>query len=420
MEQIKIYEVEIFFFEADLDWSKIPTNKWGEIDFNNHEAKKTFYWVADSGFDALDAIQKELLPEYGISNPSRCSTSLIKDSQRLLRLVPINQFELSEYKFFKVGEKAVLRGHEVTIKKITRQIGFKVSTISGKRLERPERVNDTLFELEFSDGERTIAYFSELDYQTTSNNIEKMELNEVQKAVKDCTIKGNNVHPPSYQLDRKLYAKLKKVLTDLGGKWKGGKTQAFIFKESPQGLIEEYLGTGKNKKKELQFFQTPPEVAQKLVEKSDLKNGLKILEPSAGSGALIKAALDQIQEAEIYYCEIWDIKRGEIAKELPQAVCVGFDFLDLNGGQKYDRIIANPPFSKNSDIKHVTKMIELLNDGGKLVTIMSPHFTFAQDKASKEFRKLLDKYDHEITDIEAGAFSSSGTQIATKLVCLSK
>jgi 16S rRNA G1207 methylase RsmC len=37
------------------------------------------------------------------------------------------------------------------------------------------------------------------------------------------------------------------------------------------------------------------------------------------------------------------------------------DFLDYND-ETFDKIIANPPFSKSQDVKHILHMYELLNE----------------------------------------------------------
>jgi len=37
------------------------------------------------------------------------------------------------------------------------------------------------------------------------------------------------------------------------------------------------------------------------------------------------------------------------------------DFLDYND-ENFDKIVANPPFSKSQDVKHILHMYELLNE----------------------------------------------------------
>ena len=53
---------------------------------------------------------------------------------------------------------------------------------------------------------------------------------------------------------------------------------------------------------------------------------------------------------------------------------MGDDFLNPSEWAtafKYDRIIANPPFTKNQDIDHVMQMWNFLKPGGRIVSIMS-------------------------------------------------
>lgn len=64
------------------------------------------------------------------------------------------------------------------------------------------------------------------------------------------------------------------------------------------------------------------------------------------------------------------------------------------------------------------RMWEHLKEGGKLVAIMSPHFTHSEDKKSKEFRQLLQDVGAEVHEIDEGAFKDSGTNIRTYFVVM--
>ncbi len=99
---------------------------------------------------------------------------------------------------------------------------------------------------------------------------------------------------------------------------------------------------------------------------------------------------------------------------------MGDDFLQSDTSVKYDYIIANPPFAKNQDITHVMRMYDHLNSGGRLVAIMSPHWTHASDNKSKEFRSFMQKVGGKVNEIEAGAFAESGTHINTFYVIVNK
>jgi hypothetical protein len=64
---------------------------------------------------------------------------------------------------------------------------------------------------------------------------------------------------------------VKNKLELIGGKWKGGKVGGFVFQEDPTDMLEQ-IANGENRKlkKEFQFFATPDELADKLVELADI------------------------------------------------------------------------------------------------------------------------------------------------------
>lgn len=107
-----------------------------------------------------------------------------------------------------------------------------------------------------------------------------------EQILQQCTVEGLIVKLPTEQLDRNLYLEVAKALNIIGGKWKGGKTQGFVFQTDPTDLLNQIAsGESRNLKKEFQFFGTPADLADELVELADLKTDSVILEPSAGPGA---------------------------------------------------------------------------------------------------------------------------------------
>ena len=106
-------------------------------------------------------------------------------------------------------------------------------------------------------------------------------------------------------------------------------------------------------------------------------------------------------------------------KKLPGVNILGEDFLkECNG--KYQRIIANPPFSGNQDIEHVYKMFEFLTINGEMSVITSQHWKIAGDSKCKNFRKWIEEHNAQIQDIAAGEFKESGTGLQTSLIFIKK
>ena len=237
--------------------------------------------------------------------------------------------------------------------------------------------------------------------------------------LKDCTVSGNIVSLPAVKLDRKVYMEVAKSLELIGGKWKGGKVMGFVFNEDPSELLKQIQGGEKrNLKKEFQFFGTPDELADELVEDANIQTDDEILEPSAGQGAIVKA----IHRATWGARTVWGYELMPVNQTFLNKI-VGFRLIDkdfLNCDTSFDKIIANPPFNKNQDILHIRKMYDCLRPKGRLVSIASRHWEYSGNKKETEFRFWLREVGAKITDIQAGRFKESGTGIATCKIIIDK
>ncbi|QIK58790.1 N-6 DNA methylase [Dysgonomonas sp. HDW5A] len=241
-----------------------------------------------------------------------------------------------------------------------------------------------------------------------------------QDVLKQCYIEDNIIKLPSMQLDRDLYLEVKTALELIGGKWKSGKTQGFVFKEDPTEYLEKLCnGEQINLKKEFQFFATPPAIAERLVDLADIKPEHVILEPSAGQGAIINAIHKVCPDAVVDCFELMDLNRSFLEK-LDNINILGNDFLAEKKDKLYDLIIANPPFSKNQDIEHVAEMYKCLKDNGRLISIMSNHWRFASGKKEAAFKEFIEEEGARVYDLEPGDFKESGTNIQACIIVLDR
>ncbi len=235
-----------------------------------------------------------------------------------------------------------------------------------------------------------------------------------------CTVDGNIIRLPEGQLDRKLYQEVAKALNLIGGAWKGGKIMGFVFTNDPTELLEQIAyGESRNLKKEFQFFATPDELADMMVELAGISREHWILEPSAGQGSIIHAINRDLPGKQVHWFELMDVNRSFLTK-IETGICDGWNFLNDPCPYKYDRIIANPPFSKNQDIDHIRKMYECLNEGGRIVTVASTHWQLSNNKKETEFRDWLKKIGAHIHEISAGTFKESGTMVSSVLIVIDK
>ena len=99
---------------------------------------------------------------------------------------------------------------------------------------------------------------------------------------------------------------------------------------------------------------------------------------------------------------------------------LGDDFTQAEHPSEYDLIVANPPFSKNQDIRHVMQMYHDLKPGGTVAAITSRHWQQASEKVCKDFRAFLEEVSAQVYEIEEGAFKKSGTGVGTIAIVINK
>lgn len=170
------------------------------------------------------------------------------------------------------------------------------------------------------------------------------------------------------------------------------------------------------------YFPTPPELVARMIESARLPEAgpFSVLEPSAGSGAIADALVKEAAGR-------LSLTLFEVAPQLADILrrkgydVAGADFLDARPGiLTVDRVLMNPPFEKGQDMAHVRHAFAFLKPGGRLVAIMSPGPFFRQDSKAAAFRDWFEAVGGERVDIPAGAFKSSGTDVATVLVTVDK
>lgn len=217
------------------------------------------------------------------------------------------------------------------------------------------------------------------------------------------------------QLERKLYEAVNKGLDALGGKWnrsKGG----HVFTTDPRQQIAAMLDTGTVKVERDGFFRTPRAVVEQMLDMFERTIGERVLEPSAGDGAILDVLRDH------HFHEIFAIEKNEDRRNFLRnkgyAVSDCTDFLTFT--DKFPAIVMNPPFEQLQDVDHVMHAFNnCLSLGGELVSVMAESAFFRDDAKCVKFRELLDMhgYSERLND---GAFKESGTMVKTRLVYLSK
>jgi predicted RNA methylase len=216
------------------------------------------------------------------------------------------------------------------------------------------------------------------------------------------------------QLDRKLYVKTNDVLVAAGGKW-NRKERAHLFDGDAAEAIEPILltGTVTNAKQEFGAFYTPPEIAADVIAMAAILHGMSLLEPSAGRGALAAPAL---AAGALVDCVEIDTKSVDVLQSGGYRGVCQADFLTLQPAPLYDRVVMNPPFARQDDIRHVMHAWQFLKPEGRMVAIMSAGIKFRDNKLTTQLRAILNGCGGTITDIPEGAFKVSGTMVKTVVI----
>ena len=164
-----------------------------------------------------------------------------------------------------------------------------------------------------------------------------------------------------------------------------------------------------------QFYPTPPALAKRLWALFKNQEFSRVLEPSAGTGDLIKA-MPRFAENERYryrsdspidVIEI-DMNRHSVLRELGVQV-VGLDFLEHTSGSIYSHIILNPPF--NAGATHCLKAWDILWAGEVAAIVAAETIRNPFSAERKRLVKLIEA--HGSVEFVQEAFLDPDTQRKT-------
>jgi phospholipid N-methyltransferase len=162
-----------------------------------------------------------------------------------------------------------------------------------------------------------------------------------------------------------------------------------------------------------QLFPTPAAVAERMMDAAELAPGLRVLEPSAGTGNLVRAMLARgVRAEDVTACEVSAVVAREFARDFPTVPLVVDDFLEQSAvtlGGPFDRIVANPPFHRGEDARHILHAAGMLAPGGVLVGLCYDGRAFRE-----ELRDIC--WTHE--RLPAGSFREAGTRADVVMVVM--
>ena len=173
------------------------------------------------------------------------------------------------------------------------------------------------------------------------------------------------------------------------------------------------------------YFATPEPVGFKMVEFADIKPGEKVLEPSAGHGAIARFFPESTQRTII---EPSSELASRAALASPGAKVLDHRFEDLHINNKYDAIVMNPPYGQGGKtaMDHLVQAMRHLRNGGRIVALL-PRGP-AADKRFDAWLNNEGQYENapkgvylvRNIDMPTVTFERAGTSVATRIVVLEK
>lgn len=202
-----------------------------------------------------------------------------------------------------------------------------------------------------------------------------------------------------------------------------------VLPDAAPGRDEAPASTSTAVAKDLQFYETPASIAEKLTAPHlahGIKQGVRVLEPSAGKGALIRPLLRRgahIDAIEVQGDRIDDLRA--LAAQNDGLDVIPGNFLDMPALAAYDHVVMNPPFYGTHWMNHVRHAFAFLKPGGILSAVLPVTAAIAETDRHKAFRRWAEKHSFSnfgrmFEDLPEESFAASGTRINTVILRLRK
>lgn len=168
----------------------------------------------------------------------------------------------------------------------------------------------------------------------------------------------------------------------------------------------------------IDYFATPEPVGLKMVELANIRPGEKILEPSAGHGAISRYFPENTERTIVEPSLELSSKAALVT---PGARTVVDTFENFSIVNKYDAVVMNPPFGSGgrTAIDHLAKAVKHLRIGGRVVALLP-----TGPAADKKFDAFYEEVEgvSMVADIKLPqvTFERAGTKVMGRIVVLQK
>lgn len=235
------------------------------------------------------------------------------------------------------------------------------------------------------------------------------------------------------------YDRLRWVMESYGGRWnercKGFKFNEFndeklksIKADLSVGFVN--LSEEKRNRERDAFFPTPVKIVDKMIEIAGLKPDSIMLESSAGTGRILDEARKIINSLDNFVVIELNESRQQVLKSKGYHVDFEGTFEDslkdpeiLKKLKRCDKVVINPPFKNDMDVKHLLISYMVCADKADIVSIMqenSLYYNRSIHRVFKEFLNLIGKDAYEVKSLPAGSFKSEMTTVDTVIIHIKK
>ena len=164
------------------------------------------------------------------------------------------------------------------------------------------------------------------------------------------------------------------------------------------------------------FFPTPGEIVARMLQLATVQPHHRCLDPEGGAGDICLA----LRDLGVKHIDCFELNAGLVeALTLLGFPPLGRDFLTATPRPIYERILMNPPFSKDVHIQHVRYAYDWLAPGGELVAVL-PMEHPSRIKKRRQFSEWLDSIGADRHPNPPKSFTSSDRYcaISTHLIHL--
>ena len=235
------------------------------------------------------------------------------------------------------------------------------------------------------------------------------------------------------------YDRLRWVMESYGGRWnercKGFKFNEFddeklksIKADLSAGFVN--LSEEKRTRERDAFFPTPVKVVDKMILTANLKPDSIMLESSAGTGRILDEAKKVINSVDNFVVIEMNGERQRILRDKGYKVDFNGTFEDslkdsetLKKIKNCNKVVINPPFKNDSDVKHLLISYMFCADNADVVSILQENSLYYDrqiHRVFKEFLSLIGKDAYEVVSLPAGSFKDELATVDTVIFHIKK